>query len=81
MFGKFIHDHPIKYSQENLRELLSIHGVICFRGMSFSESMITHVMSKIGKLQTGPEQQAPAKFSDKKNPFLVHLDNNDWLKD
>jgi len=80
MFGKFIHHHPVNYTEDRLRELLSQHGVICFRGMQFSDAVLFHTMSKLGKVQSYLDQQAPVKFTDKEYPYIIHLDNNDWLK-
>lgn len=78
-FGITLTDHPNSFTQDELQNLLTIHGVICFRGIRLTIDDLHTAMSKLGTLQNWQEQQAPESYADRKKPMLINLGNNDFL--
>jgi len=78
-FGKILDSHPESYSYDELRELLTRHGVICFTNVAHDEEMLIRVMSAFGHVQTYVEQQAPASYASGEEHNIINLDNNDFL--
>jgi alpha-ketoglutarate-dependent taurine dioxygenase len=78
-FGLIVDTNPLILSSEELRTLLSTHGVLIFRNTRLPIPELKQVMSKLGPLQNWDEQQAPKSHTDKDNPMLVNLGNSDFL--
>jgi alpha-ketoglutarate-dependent taurine dioxygenase len=78
-FGLTLHHvDPISLSPESLRDLLSDHGVICFKNQTLSERDQQLVMSTFGPLQNWQEQQAPQSSSPGVDT-IINLHNSDFL--
>jgi alpha-ketoglutarate-dependent taurine dioxygenase len=78
-FGITLTDHPNKITQDELRNLLTIHGVICFRGIELTDTDLYDTMSKLGPVQDFKQQQAPESAADKNNNTIINLHNGDFL--
>lgn len=78
-FGLTIYESPLLFNSEKIRELLSIHGVLLFKGTSLSDEDLIEVMKKFGEVQTFTQQQAPLSDTDKDNKHIINLHNNDFL--
>lgn len=78
-FGLSIDHCALTFSTEELRDLLSRHGVLIFKNNRMTIPDLKDVMSKFGPLQNWEEQQAPVSHTDKNNPMLINLGNDDFL--
>jgi len=78
-FGLTLTDHPNTITQDELRNLLTTHGVICFRGIELTDTDLYDTMSKLGSVQDFEQQQAPATAADKDNNTIINLHNDDFL--
>lgn len=78
-FGKIINDHPSGIAENKLKDYLSTYGVLVFRNYELSDLDIYNTMSKLGKVQSSVEQQAPEEYVDPDNNSIIHLSNNDFL--
>lgn len=78
-FGLIVDKNPLTFSSEDLRTMLSLHGVLIFKNTRLPIPELKEVMSKLGTLQNWDEQQAPKSHSDKDNPMLINLGNSDFL--
>lgn len=78
-FGLVSTADPVRIPTQELRNLLSAHGVLLFRNTRMTQQSLNIVMYKLGKLQDWEEQQAPLSHTDKLNPVLINLHNEDFL--
>jgi alpha-ketoglutarate-dependent taurine dioxygenase len=78
-FGLSLTDDPAEIPTEELRTLLSHHGVLLFKNRRMTKLSMSHVMSKLGKIQDWEEQQAPLSHTDKENHSMINLYNEDFL--
>ncbi len=78
-FGLTLDQNPLTFGSEELQSLLSKHGVLVFKNNRLTIPDLKEVMSKLGTLQNWEEQQAPKSHTDKDNPMLINLGNNDFL--
>lgn len=78
-FGLSLTVDPSEIPTEELRTLLSQHGVLLFRNRRMTKLSMSYVMSKLGKLQDWDEQQAPLSYTDKENLAMINLYNEDFL--
>jgi alpha-ketoglutarate-dependent taurine dioxygenase len=78
-FGLISTENPVTMPANELRDLLSAHGVLLFRNNRMPQQYLNLVMSKLGKLQDWEEQQAPKSHTDRLNPALINLHNEDFL--
>lgn len=78
-FGMVIEDDARMVPGHELKELLTNHGVIVFKGFLMKGDDIDDVMSRIGKVQNYEEQQAPEAYSNPDNDHMIYLTNTDFL--
>lgn len=78
-FGLISTEDPVKLPTDELRSLLTKHGVLLFRNTRMPQESLNLVMSKLGTLQDGKEQQAPKSNTSRLNPVIINLHNQDWL--
>jgi alpha-ketoglutarate-dependent taurine dioxygenase len=78
-FGITLTEHPDKFTYDELRNLLTTHGVICFKGVELTDKDLHTTMSKLGLVQDFKQQQAPASAVDKNNIDIINLHNEDFL--
>lgn len=79
-FGLVLHGvDPRNLTQGTIRQQISRHGVVVFRGKELDHEGQVQVMSKLGQVQTPAQQQAPHAYADSRNQEVILLDNDDFL--
>lgn len=79
-FGLVLHGvDPRNLTQDTIRQQISQHGVVVFRGEEIDHAGQMQVMSKLGRVQTSVQQQAPHAYADPLNQEVILLDNDDFL--
>ena len=78
-FGARIPGHPRDHSHEDLRNLLSTHGVIVFESNQLSTEEQKQAMMAFGPVQSFFAQQAPRSYADPDDVTIINLSNDDFL--
>jgi alpha-ketoglutarate-dependent taurine dioxygenase len=78
-FGITLNQSANDLSQDDIRDLISKHGCILFRGYALSHAEQEAVLKKLGTIQNFSQQQAPVTAVDNKNLNVILLHNNDFL--
>ena len=79
-FGMVIEGvNPTTIDSDSIRRLLSVHGVIAFRGIRLTHADQVAVMSLLGTVQNWMEQQAMYSYTDTTDKRVILLDNDDFL--
>jgi alpha-ketoglutarate-dependent taurine dioxygenase len=78
-FGKVISTPVLEITHENLRQLLTTHGVIVFKKQSLTNTQYLEIMSAFGKIQNSQEQNVRLQYADPENNPVILMHNNDFL--
>ena len=78
-FGLILHKSPLDIESKTLKELLTAHGVLLFKGTPLNNDDIIKILEKFGPVQNFLQQQAPYTDTDISNRNVINLHNNDFL--
>ena len=78
-FGKIIDTPVLEITHEDLRHLLTTHGVIAFKKQTLTNEQYLQVMSAFGRIQNSQEQNVRIEYADPKNNAVILMHNKDFL--
>lgn len=78
-FGKIINTPVFELTHDDLRNLLTTHGVIAFRKQSLTNEQYLQAISAFGRIQGSREQNVQLEYADPTNNPVILMHNNDFL--